>query len=128
MKKAFLILMMFFVCPTNALDVGIRYQMLDSQIAKVEAEIEVLKARLEKCQGGTKNLKIAGSVMATTAATGLSANIALHSKISKMGAAGGGGAAMIVDNRSRQQMNCDSCAAFIAAGMSAAEIEGCAGC
>ncbi len=101
---------------------SMQMQMLDNEIERLIKQRDEKYEALQDCERKTQGFKIAG--IATLAATGVGiyGNIKLSQKLNGAKTGGAGKSARVVDNRSQEEKNDDSCNVLCEVGV---KLEGC---
>lgn len=118
MKK--IIYLSFLVCVgvAQAQDVALdgRYQMLNAEIERLTKQRDEKYAALQECEKNTQGFKIAGITTLVATGVGVYANVKLSQKLNGDDFGGGGASARVVDNRSQEEKNDDSCSVLCEVG------------
>ena len=94
----------------------IKLQMLDSEIERLTKIRDEKYADLKQCEKTTKGFKIAGITTLVATGVGVYADIKLSQKLNGKSSSSGGNA-RVVDNRSQEEKNDDSCGVLCDAGI-----------
>ena len=121
MKKIMTVLFVFVPIISMAdMNLDLRNQMLDSEIAKYTTTRDEKYSALLQCEKTTQGFKIAGITTLIATGVGVYGNIKLAQKANGSSRSGGGNA-RIVDTRPQEKKNDESCQLLCSVGAAPSE-------
>ena len=121
MKKIMTVLFVFVPIISMAdMNLDLRNQMLDSEIAKYTTTRDEKYSALLQCEKTTQGFKIAGITTLIATGVGVYGNIKLAQKASGSSRSGGGNA-RVVDTRPQEEKNDESCQLLCSVGAAPSE-------
>ena len=121
MKKIMTVLFVFVPIISMAdMNLDLRNQMLDSEIAKYTTTRDEKYSALLQCEKTTQGFKIAGITTLIATGVGVYGNIKLAQKASGSSRSGDGNA-RVVDTRSQEEKNDESCQLLCSVGAAPSE-------